>query len=311
MSAATAARAEQVRLRAEVRIQVARIVDELERIGGVGSRSSRPAPASFGRQRRRGDKKKGKKQIILGLLCNAEGCPVGVEVFAGNTSDPHTLTTQVNKIQQQFGLKRMVLVGDRGLLTEARIRKAVKPAGFDWISALRKGGIRKIVERDKVQRSRFDEQDLVEVTTDLYPGERIVLCRNPFTVEESARKREALLQASETALEKIAQATRRARRPLKKEKAIALRVGKVIGRWKMGKHFKLTIQEGYFHYARDEQAIAREAALDGVYAIRSNLQEPAAQTLVKDYKRLSAVEQAFRNLKDDALSADAFFGRGS
>ena len=247
------------------------------------------------------DKKKGKKQIILGLLCNAEGCPVGVEVFAGNTSDPHTLTAQVNKIQQQFGLKRIVLVGDRGLLTEARIRKEVKPAGFDWISALRKSGIRKIVERDKVQMSLFDEQDLMEVTTDLYPGERIVLCRNPFTAEESARKREALLQASETALEKIAQATRRAHRPLKKEKAIALRVGKVIGRWKMGKHFKLTIQEGYFHYERDEQAIAREAALDGVYAIRSNLQEPATQTLVKDYKRLSAVEQAFRNLKDDAL----------
>ena len=152
-----------------------------------------------------------------------------------------------------------------------------------------------------MQMSLFDEQDLMEVTTDLYPGERIVLCRNPFTAEESARKREALLQASETALEKIAQATRRAHRPLKKEKAIALRVGKVIGRWKMGKHFKLTIQEGYFHYERDEQAIAREGRPRR--RVCHSLQ-PAGASSSDAGERLQAtlcVEQAFRNLKDDAL----------
>ena len=243
------------------------------------------------------DRKKGKKQIVLGLLCNAEGCPVGIEVFAGNTGDPDTLTTQINKIQQQFGLKRVVLVGDRGLLTEARIRQEVRPAGFDWISALRKSGIRKIVEQGPVQMSLFDERDLVEVTTELYPGERIVLCRNPLKAEESAHKREALLQATEKALEKIVQATRRKRRPLQKEKDIAFRAGKVVGRWKMAKHFTLTISEGHFHYERDELAIAREAALDGVYAIRSSLPEPTAGALVKDYKRLATVESAFRSLK--------------
>ena len=247
------------------------------------------------------DRKKGTTQIVLGLLCNEAGCPVGVEVFAGNTADPCTLSDQITKVQQQFGLERIVLVGDRGLLTEARIRENVKPAGFDWISALRKDGIRTIVEQDNVQMSLFDEQDLVEVRTDLYPGERIVLCRNPYRAEESARKREALLQATEKALDKIVKATQRSRRPLRNAGAIGERVGKVLKRWKMGKHIRRTIKEGYFHYERNQHSIAQEQAFDGVYAIRSNLPEPDSQTLIKKYKRLSRVEQAFRNLKSKEL----------
>lgn len=243
------------------------------------------------------DRKKGKKQITIGLLTTDQGCPVAVEVFAGNTADPRTLAVQIQKLQQQFGLKRLVLVGDRGLLTEARIREDLIAAGIDWISALRKGGIRKIVERKHVQMSLFDEQDLAEVITDLYPGERIILCRNPFTAQEAARKREALLQATEAALEKIVRATQRPMRPLKNAQAISVRVGKWINRWKMEKHIEFSVEEGHLHYARNEASIAQEAALDGMYAIRSTLTKGTPETLVKDYKRLAAVEQAFRNLK--------------
>lgn len=250
--------------------------------------------AAYGYSR---DRKKGKKQIIFGLLTNRNGCPVAVEVFSGNTADPKTLAAQISKLQQQFGLQRIVLVGDRGLLTEARIQKEVKPAGFDWISALRKSGIRKIMNTDGLQLDLFDERNLAEVRSEAYPGERIMLCRNPHRARQSARAREELLCKTEEALDKIVKATQRKGNPLRSAKTISLRVGKVLGRWKMGKHFVLQIKKGLFRYERNETSIRQEAVLDGMYAIRTNLQEPEPEQIVADYKRLSAVEAAFRSLK--------------
>ena len=250
--------------------------------------------AAYGYSR---DRKKGKKQITFGLLTNREGCPVAVEVFSGNTADPSTLAAQIAKIQQQFDLRRIVLVGDRGLLTEARIQQEVKPAGFDWISALKKSGIRKIVEQEGLQLDLFDERNLAEVSSEAYPGERIILCRNPHRAQQSARAREELLCKTEEALDKIVAATRRKKSPVRSVKTISFRAGKVLGRWKMAKHFVLQIKKGFFRYERNEASIRQEAALDGMYAIRTSLQEPEPEQVVADYKRLSAVEAAFRSLK--------------
>ena len=179
------------------------------------------------------DGKRGKLQIEFGLLCARDGCPVSVEVFAGNTADPSTVGAQVGKLRQRFGLSRVVLVGDRGMLTEARIREEVEPAGLDWISALRGPAIRALVESGAVQLSLFDERDLVEVSSDAYPGERLVVCRNPLLAQERARKRAALLDATEAVLAPIGAATRREKRRLRGESKIGARVGRVIAgtRW--------------------------------------------------------------------------------
>ena len=162
------------------------------------------------------DGKRGKAQIEFGLLCSREGCPVAVEVFEGNTADPATVGVQIEKLRQRFGLERVVLVGDRGMLTEARIREEVRPAGLDWVSALRCDAIRKLVESGAVQLSVFDERDLVEIRCDAYPGERLMVCRNPQLATERAAKREALLQATEALLDPIdytQQAPPQGRRP--------------------------------------------------------------------------------------------------
>ena len=251
--------------------------------------------AEFGYSR---DRKKGKKQIVFGLLTDAEGAPVAVDVFKGNTADPQTLSPQIKKLQQTFKLKRVVLVGDRGLLTEARLREDVR---LDYITALRKRSIRRIVNQEGLQLSLFDERNLAEIRTDAYPGERIVLCRNPLRADKSKEDREALLQKTEAALEKIARATRRKRNPLRSEKAIALRVGKVIGRWKMEKHIQFDIREGHFSYRRNEASIRQEQTLDGLYAIRASVKEPSDTEIVQTYKRLSAVEAAFRCMKTVSL----------
>jgi hypothetical protein len=253
--------------------------------------------AQFGHSR---DGKKGKVQIVFGLVCNAAGCPVAVEVFEGNTGDPTTVAPVIAKLRERFHLRRVVLVGDRGLLTEARIREELKPVeGLDWITALRGPTIRQLVESGTLDLRRFAQTDLVELTAPSYPAERLIACRNATLAAERARKREDLLQATERELDKIVHATTRAQRRLTGRDKIALRVGKVRNRFKMGKHFGLEITEERFSYARDTQSIAAEAALDGVYVLWTNV---AADTLapgdtVRAYKSLATVERAFRSLK--------------
>jgi transposase len=245
------------------------------------------------------DRKRDKLQIVFGLLCNGEGCPVAVEVFDGHTGDPTTLAPQVHKLCERFGVQRVVMVGDRGLITETRIREDLRPAGLAWITALRATAIRQLVEQGALQLSVFDERDLAEITSPDYPGERLIVCRNPLLAEERARKREALLRATEEALAPIAAATRRVRRPLRGEAEIGKRVGAMLGRYKVGKHFQIEITPSTFHYARDDVRIAQEAALDGLYVIRTNVppEQLSATETVRAYKRLSATERAFRSFK--------------
>ena len=245
------------------------------------------------------DGKRGKLQIVFGLLCNREGCPIAVEVFEGHTADPRTVGVQLDKLRRRFGLERVVLVGDRGMLTEARIREEVAPAGLDWITTLRAPAIRALVSAGAVQRSMFDDTDLAEIRSPAYPGERLIVCRNERLAEERTHKREALLQATEALLAPIVAATVRNKRRLKGKEKIALRVGKVIGKYNMAKHFELDITDSAFAWRRNTEAIAAEAALDGLYIVRTSVPaaELDAEQTVRAYKGLSAVERAFRSLK--------------
>ena len=253
------------------------------------------------------DGKRGKLQIEFGLLCDRDGRPVAVEVFEGDTADPMTVGAQVDKLRRRFGLSKVVLVGDRGMLTEARIRQEVEPAGLDWISALRSAAIRRLVESGAVQMSLFDQTDLVEVHSEDYPGERLMVCRNPLLKAERARKREELLQATERLLDPIVAATRRLKRPLAGRERIALRVGRVLDKYKMAKHFHLDITDHSFGYTRNPDSIAREAALDGLYVVRTSLPENQldAHRTVHAYKSLSRVERAFRSFKTVDLKVRA------
>jgi transposase len=246
------------------------------------------------------DDKSGKLQIVFGLLTNAAGCPVAVEVFAGNTADPNTVAAQVNKLRHRFGLRQVVLVGDRGMITSARIRTDLPAAyGIEWISALRATQIQKLARDGQLQMSFFDKTDLVEIAHPDFPGERLVACFNPLLAEQRARKRPELLAATEKQLEKIAAATRRQKRPLRGKQNIGLRAGKILNRYKMGKHFQLRIDEDSFHYERKTANIEREQSLDGIYVIRTSVKEDAlsSRQVVASYKSLSGVEKAFRSLK--------------
>ena len=246
------------------------------------------------------DGKKGKLQIVFGLLCNQQGCPVAVEVFEGSKGDPKTLASQVEKVRERFGLKRVVFVGDRGILTDARITEELRPVeGLDWITALRAPTIRSLAQQGVIQPSLFDEVGLAEIHSPDYPGERLIACRNPFLADERRRKREALLQATEQELEKVAKATLREKRRLQGADKIGLRVGSVLDRYKVGKHFRLHISEEAFGYERNEEKIAQEAALDGIYVIRTSVPDHIlnAQQAVRAYKGLSVVERAFRSMK--------------
>lgn len=252
-------------------------------------------------------KKKGFPQIKYGLLCNSEGCPVAVEVFEGNVGDPATLASQIRKIRKRFDLKRVVMVGDRGTITEARIEEELRPIdGLDWIGALRAPAIRKLAEEGIVQPSLFDEQDLAEVTSPDYPGERLIVCRNPYLALDRARTRSELLAATEKELDKIVEATRREKWRLKGKDNIGVRVGKNINRHKVGKHFKITITDDGFSYERDTEKINSEAALDGIYIIRTSVpeEESSAEDTVRSYKNLSVVERAFRCLKSVDLKVE-------
>lgn len=246
------------------------------------------------------DGKKDKLQIVIGLLTHAEGCPVAVEVFEGNTGDPKTVASQVEKIRERFGLTRVVLVGDRGMITSARIREDLKThPGIDWITALRAPAIRKLVEAGTLQLGLFDLRDLAEISSPTYPQERLIVCKNPLLAAERARKRQDLLTATERELNKIVAATQRSRAPLRDREKIGLRVGKVLGHFKMAKHFSLKITRTSFRYERKLDSIAKEAALDGVYVIRTSVPREmlGSEDAVRSYKQLAAVERAFRSLK--------------
>ena len=244
---------------------------------------------------------KGRLQIVYGLLCSPAGAPIAIEVFEGNTADPNTLAAQITKIKTRFGLSRVCLVGDRGMLTHARIRDEVRPGQLDWISALRAPQIKALVEEGALQLSLFDTQDLFEISSPEFPGERLVCCHNPALADKRARKRQDLLAATEKELTPIAAATGRAKRALRGKDKIALRVGKVINHYKMAKHFTLTITDASFTFTRNTEAIAAEAALDGIYVLRTSLPE---HTLGRDdvvlrYKNLADVERFFRTLNSE------------
>jgi len=245
------------------------------------------------------DKKNGKMQIVYGLLCAPDGCPVAIEVFTGNTADPTTVPAQVAKLKERFSLDHVVLVGDRGMITQARITDDLKPAGLDWITALRAPDIKALLASGTLQLSLFDERDMATITSPEFPGERLVVCRNADLAAERKRKRLELLDATERDLRRIKVAVERKRDPLRGAAAIALKVGAVIGNNKMAKHFTVDIADASFNFSRKEEQIAAEAATDGLYIVRTSL---PAETLgesdtVRSYKSLSLVERAFRCIK--------------
>jgi transposase len=245
------------------------------------------------------DGRKGTLQIVYGLLCAPDGCPVAIEVFDGNTADPMTLATQVEKLKQRFHLDHVVLVGDRGMITQARITEDIKSAGLDWITALRAPTIKELLNSGALQLSLFDQRDMASITSPDFPGERLVVCRNPDLAAERTRKREDLLTATERDLTRIKAAVDRKRNPLRGTAAIALAVGAVIDTHKMRKHFDLDITDTAFSFARKTGEIAAEAATDGIYVVRTSL---PAETLddaatVRSYKSLALVERAFRCIK--------------
>ena len=261
--------------------------------------------AKYGKNR---DGKRGKLQVNWGLVANAEGCPVAIEVFEGNTGDPTTLQCQLEKLRERFGIERVVLVGDRGMITQARIDHLKQHAhGIDWITSLRAPQIQKLRAAGSLQLSLFDEKDLAEITDDAYPGERLVVCRNPLLAQERARKRQELLAATEERLEKAQATLERKSRRGKPETPdeIGVRVGKFIDKYKVGKHFELEIEPGRLSWRRRQDRIEREAALDGIYVIRTSVNKDrlVADEVVRTYKRLAKIEQAFRSMKTVDLEA--------
>lgn len=259
------------------------------------------------------DGKKGTRQINFGLLCSAEGCPVAVEVFAGNTADPTTVGAQMDKLRERFGMEKVLLVGDRGMLTSARIEALRESEAVSWISALQSSGVRKLAEGGAVQMELFDRRNLAEIESpEDFPGERLVVCVNPALRTERARKRRELLELTEGNLATIAAACSRKRNPYRGKDRIARRVERELGKYKMLKHFKLTFREDGLDFERDAASIEREAATDGVYVVRARregTEDMDAQDLVRTYKSLSGVESAFRSLKTETLHVRPVFHR--
>ena len=254
--------------------------------------------ARYGHSR---DHRRDRPQIVYGLLCTREGLPIAVEVFDGNTADPSTLRAQVEKVKDRFAISRMVLVGDRGMITSARIRDDLRPAGLDWITCLRAPAIQALAQDDgPLQLSLFDERDLAEICApDMFPGERLIVCRNRDLAAERARKREELLVATERELARVQEQVCRKNSRLKSAAEIAMAVGAVLNRKKMAKHFDVEVADGYLSWQRRIEQIAQEERLDGIYVIRTSVSAEhldAAET-VQAYKDLSRIERAFRSLK--------------
>lgn len=245
------------------------------------------------------DKKRGKPIVVYGVLTDTQGRPLAVEVYPGNTGDPTTVPDQVNTLKQRFGLDRVILVGDRGMLTQTQIDELKRRPGVGWISALRSEKVRQLVDQKHLQLSLFDQQNLAEIHSPDFPGERLMACFNPLLAQERKRKRRELLDATEQALEKISkEVDRRTKTPLSAAE-IGTKVGKIINRFKMGKHFELSITDGQFSYAQRSDAIEREAELDGLYVIRTSesKQSLSAADAVRSYKNLAQVERVFRTFK--------------
>lgn len=252
--------------------------------------------AKFGHDR---DGQKGLPIIVYGVMTDDEGRPVAVEVYEGNTGDPSTVADQADKLRQKFGLSSVVLVGDRGMLTQTQIKELKKHPGLGWITALRSAAIRKLVDSGALQLSLFDEKNLAEIASPDFPGERLVVCYNPLLAADRCRKRQELLQATEQGLTQLsAQVARRTRTPMRQAE-IGVKAGKILGRYKVAKHFALKIRDGGFEWARRQDAIRKESELDGIYVIRTSepLQRRTAENTVRSYKSLSQVERMFRCLK--------------
>ena len=246
------------------------------------------------------DKKKGKIQIVFGLLCDQNGCPIAVEIFEGNTSDSTTLKSQIEKVRKRFGVNNVVWVTDRGILTSSKINELVKPVeGLDYISGLTKASIRKSAEVEAIQLGLFDELNLVDMTSEDYPNERLIACRNPLIAQKNQKQREELLQIAEEQFELIIKAIKREKRALKGADKIALRVGKVLNKYKINKYYTLDITDSGFTYERKQELIDQEMALDGIYILRTSVDKTVMNgvEVVKAYKSLSLVEEAFRCYK--------------
>lgn len=253
--------------------------------------------ARFGYSR---DHRKDRMQITYGLLCTSEGCPVAVEVFEGNTNDHQTVARQVQKLKGRFGLAHVVLVGDRGMVSETTIRQELEPLGLDWVTALKEASVRKLAEARVITPSLFDTERMAEIQHPDFPGERLIACFNPYTQERSQRRREELLQTTERHLQKVQEAVLRKARPLRGAGEIGMAAGKALAKTGMGKYFRILIEEDGLNWYRRDGVIAREAALDGIYVIRTKVpagQMSAAQAKAA-YQALSTVERAFRSLKD-------------
>lgn len=245
------------------------------------------------------DRKKGKPSVVYGLLTDAAGCPVAIDVYPGNTGDPSTLWDQVKKLKDRYELSWVVLVGDRGLLTQTKIDMLKQAPGVGWISALKSDAIGQLVEKRALQLSLFDKRNIAEIRSPSYPGERLIACFNPFMAQERHRKRADLLCATERELAKISGQVKRRRRKLLSREEIGIKVGKVINRYKMGKHFNVTIGDNEFSWQCNESAIEEEKRLDGIYVIRTSesKERMGTEDTVRNYKNLAQVERAFRSLK--------------
>jgi transposase len=246
------------------------------------------------------DKKRGYTQIVFGLICNSQGCPVAVEVFPGNTNDANTVKKQIEKVRDRFRLSSVVWVGDKGMLTNLVIKEELSNSeGIDWITTLRKSQIKQLVERQEIQLGLFDERNIVEIESDEYPGERLIVCKNPLLAARNQYKREELIKATAIELDKIVAATQREKRALSGQDKIGLRVGKVINKYKVGKYFELEMTDNSFHYSLKQEIKKADEVMDGLYMIRTSVKAAnmSAIETVKAYKKLAKVEQAFRSLK--------------
>jgi transposase len=250
--------------------------------------------AAYGYNR---DRKKGKCQITYGLIVDSQGRPISVQVYEGSKSDTKTVDDQIKKLKEQFGLEHFIFAGDRAMITQARVENLKRLGGIDWISALRSSSIKKLVESGDLQLSLFDEQDIAEITSDDYPGERLIVCKNPYLARERAQKRDVLLAKTEEALSGLAR--RVAAGKLKEEAKIGQALGRVANKYKMAKHFKFNVARERFSYSRIKEKIENEASLDGIYVIRTSVpkEKLSSGDVVSSYKRLSLAERAFRTLK--------------
>lgn len=246
------------------------------------------------------DERRGNPQIVFGLLSDAAGCPVAVEVFSGDTSDPKTVAAQVSKLRERFGLERLIMVGDRGMLTQKRIEQDLRQhEGLEWISALRAPQIQALAAGGALQMSLFDDRDLAQISHPDYPGERLIVCRNPLLAEERKRKRAELIAAADKKLRAVEAAVRRRVRPVRGEARIGYLAGQALATTKIAKYFRWTASEESFEWERDVERIERDAAVDGIYVLRTNAEAERldSKQTVLAYKRLAKVERAFRSLK--------------